>query len=350
MTGTPAQLAGAGITVGVPGDATTQLSADSADAAGNRSSCSAAIAYIEDSNPPPAPTITGTDPDSPANDNNPEVRGSAGGGATSVELFTNATCSGPSAGAGSVPSFAAPGITITVPSDATTQISARSADAAGNDSSCSGSISYTEDSSAPPAPTLTGTAPASPANDNDPAVQGAAGGDAGAVNIYASDDCSGATAAVGTAAELSGPGIPVTVQDDSTTDFSARSIDGANISPCSQAIEFREDSTAPETVFDEVPPTKVKFHPRKRIGSAIQAKGGRARFGFSTNEPASSFLCKLDDGEWKSCSSPIKLTKLGRGRHVFSVRSVDLAGNLDPTPATHGFKVVRKRAKKPPPA
>ncbi len=72
-------------------------------------------------------------------------------------------------------SFAAPGITLTVSSDTTTQISARSADTVGNLSACSASLSYTEDSSAPPAPVLIGTDPGSPANENDPRVQGKCG-------------------------------------------------------------------------------------------------------------------------------------------------------------------------------
>ena len=49
---------------------------------------------------PPAPQITDTDPDSPANDNKPEVKGTVGGGAATVDLFTNASCSGTPAKAG----------------------------------------------------------------------------------------------------------------------------------------------------------------------------------------------------------------------------------------------------------
>ena len=266
-TGTPGQLASPGLTVAVPGDATTQFSARSSDAAGNASSCSAPLAYTEDSAGPPAPTLTDTDPDSPANDNNPEVKGTATGDAVRVDLFANAGCTGSAAATGSAASFAAPGITLTVSSDATTQISARSADTVGNLSACSASLSYTEDSSAPPAPVLIGTEPGSPANENDPRVQGSAGGDADSVELYASTDCSGVLAATGTPAQLAGGGLSVEVTDDTTTSFSARSFDGINASQCSNSISYREDSTGPDTLFSEPCPTRSSS---SRVSGAVR--------------------------------------------------------------------------------
>ena len=250
------------------------------------------------------------------------------------------------ASTGSAASFAAPGITLTVSSDATTQISARSADTVGNLSACSASLSYTEDSSAPPAPVLIGTDPGSPANENDPRVQGSAGGDANSVELYASTDCSGVLAATGTPAQLAGGGLSVEVTDDTTTSFSARSFDGINASQCSNSISYREDSTGPDTLFVGALPNKIKFQPRKRRRTAVRAAGGAVTFSFSADEIVPGYRCKLDGREWTPCDSPHRLTKLKAGPHVFSVRAFDLAGNLDPTPASRGFKVVRKRAKK----
>ena len=162
-------------------------------------------ATFHDVTPPPAPQITDTDPDSPANDNQPEVKGTAGGDAATVEVFTNSSCSGTPANGGSVALFGGAGIPVTVNSDATTQLSARSRDAAGNASSCSTAVSYTEDSTAPAAPSLTGTSPASPANDNNPEVQGSAGGGATSVRVFASSNCTG-TPVTGTPAQLAGAG------------------------------------------------------------------------------------------------------------------------------------------------
>ena len=42
----------------------------------------------------------------------------------------------------------------------------------------------------------------------------------------------------------------------------------------------------------------------------------------------------------KSCKSPKKYKKLKPGKHVFKVRAIDKAGNVDPTPAKKKFKVL----------
>jgi hypothetical protein len=36
-----------------------------------------------------------------------------------------------------------------------------------------------------------------------------------------------------------------------------------------------------------------------------------------------------------------KVFKAKPGRHVFQVRAIDLAGNVDGTPASRGFKIKR---------
>jgi len=48
---------------------------------------------------------------------------------------------------------------------------------------------------------------------------------------------------------------------------------------------------------------------------------------FSMDEPGSS-QCSIDGGDYAGCSSPCVLTGLADGRHSFSVRGIDLAGNL----------------------
>ena len=98
-----------------------------------------------DTQPPPAPTITDTDPNSPANDNNPEVKGTAAAG-TIVRLYKTAGCTGTPAGVRSAANFASPGITASVPDNSTTAFRARAVDAAGNLSACSAARNYVEDS------------------------------------------------------------------------------------------------------------------------------------------------------------------------------------------------------------
>lgn len=90
----------------------------------------------------------------------------------------------------------------------------------------------------PGAPQLIGTNPASPSLDGAPRILGAA--EAGStVRLYGSPDCTGTPIATGTAAELSSPGLAVSVSGGTTTEFSATATDAAgNTSPCSASISY----------------------------------------------------------------------------------------------------------------
>lgn len=46
------------------------------------------------------------------------------------------------------------------------------------------------------------------------------------------------------------------------------------------------------------------------------------------------FECRLDDGPFASCTSPLRLSDLAEGSHTLQVRAVDAVGNADPSPAT----------------
>ncbi len=71
---------------------------------------------------------------------------------------------------------------------------------------------------------------------------------ASVVNLYTTAGCTGAPVAQGTAAEFASPGFAISVADDTTTAFRATATDGAgNVSPCSAARIYVEDSTAPPT-------------------------------------------------------------------------------------------------------
>jgi glucose/arabinose dehydrogenase len=242
-TGSASELA-TGLTATVADDSSTSFTARATDAAGNASVCSSALVYVEDSTPPAAPTIVSTSPRSPANDNNPEVKGTVGSGSpVGIKLYASSNCSG-SPVTGSVATFTGPGIAVAVPGDQTSNFSARASDAAGNDSACSNSLPYSEDSTLPEAPTILATVPSSPANDNSPEVSGSAAVDS-TVRIYRSSDCSGPVAASGSGSAFAS-GLTVTVADDSTTQLSASAIDAAaNVSGCSQPLAYVEDSTPP---------------------------------------------------------------------------------------------------------
>ena len=95
-----------------------------------------------DTSPPATPSLTDTDPDSPANDNNPEVKGSAEAGST-VKIYSSSDCTGSPLASGSAATFSGAGITTPVPSNQTTNLRASATDAAGNASGCSSALAYT---------------------------------------------------------------------------------------------------------------------------------------------------------------------------------------------------------------
>jgi hypothetical protein len=66
-------------------------------------------------------------------------------------------------------------------------------------------------------------------------------------------------------------------------------------------------------------------------------------FGFRSNEPGSTFQCKLDGKPFRSCRSPFTTRRLTLGSHTFKVRARDNSGKLDPSPTSYGFKIVAKK-------
>jgi hypothetical protein len=185
--------------------------------------------------------------------------------------------------------------------------------------------------------------PPSPANDNNPEVFGSA--QAGTtVDVYATADCSGAKAATGTAAQLAGAGLTVTVADNTTTSFSARATNGAGPSPCSAPITYSEvtpgGGPGPVVVPKVIAPAPVET---KLDKSKIKGKKKKATFTFSGSGGTAplGFECKLDKKPFKACTSPKKYTGLKPGKHTFQVRAKDAAGTVDATPATKKFSIPK---------
>ena len=220
---------------------------------------------------PGTPSIVDTDPDSPAKQNDPSVKGTVGGGdPVQIKLFESSDCTGDPAATGTVAEFAGAGIAVAVPEDATTVLTAIATDAAGNDSACSSPFAYTEDSTAPAAPQVTDTDPHSPGNSNSPKVKGTVGGgDPIQIKLFESSDCTGDPAATGTVAEFAGAGIAVAVPEDATTVLTAIATDAAgNDSACSSPFAYTEDSTA--TCDEFVSPTGSDISGNGSIASPYQ--------------------------------------------------------------------------------
>jgi CSLREA domain-containing protein len=102
-----------------------------------------------------------------------------------------------------------------------------------------------------------------------------------------------------------------------------------------EQVVIPPDTTPPNTEITAAPKPKVKTKKRRK----------RVTFEFTASEDNASFECSRDGGAFSDCSSPFSY-KAKRGKHTFAVRAVDEVGNADATPATHSFKVKRKRKKK----
>src|SRR5215210_2904185 len=86
-------------------------------------------------------------------------------------------------------------------------------------------------------------------------------------------------------------------------------------------------------VFGDVPPdTTINSGPSGTTADST------ATFAFSASEPA-NFQCSVDGGAFAACGSPHTTGALPDGQHTFAVRAIDLAGNIDPTPATYTWTI-----------
>ncbi|HET7457404.1 MAG TPA: LamG domain-containing protein [Gemmatimonadaceae bacterium] len=74
----------------------------------------------------------------------------------------------------------------------------------------------------------------------------------------------------------------------------------------------------------------------RAIGILPSAVQPTATVTFSSGDPAASFQCRSDGGAWAPCVSPIHVP----GPRQLAVRSVDAAGNADPTPSTVAIPVA----------
>ncbi len=129
-------------TLGPLGDGGHRFVVRATDAAGNGSRL-VSRTFTIDTHAPPAPRITDTDPNSPANNNHPRVKGSAASG-PAVRLFGTGGCTGTPMARAPAAQFASPGLLASVADDSTTTFHADSIDAAGNVSPCSAGFNYVE--------------------------------------------------------------------------------------------------------------------------------------------------------------------------------------------------------------
>ncbi len=118
-------------------------------------------------------------------------------------------------------------------------------------------------------------------------------------------------------ADADGDGFGDESQDQCATDASTQG-------PC-------PDTDGPDTDPPQTAITK---------GTLGKTDRSRVKFKFISDEPDSTFECKLDRKPFKPCTSPKNVKHLDEGKHKFKVRAVDAAGNVDPSAAKDKFKVV----------
>jgi len=130
---------------------------------------------------------------------------------------------------------------------------------------------------------------------------------------------------------------------DGKYNFEIRAIDAAgNVQATATTFPWTVDNS----LIDSQPPeTTIVSRPPDPTTSPA------ASFTYASNEPGSSFQCKLDGGSFSSCSSAgITYTGLGEGAHTFQVRAKDPSDNVDATPAGYSFQVVLTGSAIPPAA
>ena len=121
---------------------------------------------------------------------------------------------------------------------------------------------------------------------------------------------------------LSLPGLA-----DGTHTFRVRAADALDNVGSATEHAWRVDTAVPDTT--------LLSGPAEGSTSAQPS----ATFEFASPESATSFECRLDGGAFAACSSPAALSGLTNDDHVFEVRAVDQAGNVDATPARRAWRV-----------
>ena len=232
---------------------------------------------------PPAPTLLGTNPDSPNPSTVPKLFGQAATG-TEIKLYTNANCTGEQAfdpsgepAGGTWSELGDPGIAVSVSAGQTVTFYA-TAEADGLVSLCSKGRTYAQQSEQLPQP------PPGPGEGTGGADGAATGG-----GSAPSGGSSGPT-------KTHSGGIPFVM-----------------------------------------PETRITFGPSFKTRKREVA----FRFFDATGQPGTSFICRLDRRTWRGCGSPMRLRKLTLGEHAFSVKAKNAVGDWEPRPTKRRFKVVR---------
>ena len=108
--------------------------------------------------------------------------------------------------------------------------------------------------------------------------------------------------------------------------FHVRAVDAAGNADGSPAShQWTVDATAPDTLVTS--------------GPALATSATTATFTFQATEPGATFECGLDTAVFTPCATPATFAGLAEGVHQLTVRAVDAAGNVDPSPSVFTWTV-----------
>lgn len=274
----------------------------------------------------PGPTMGGTTPPSPANDNAPLVYGTAEP-STTVRIYTTPTCTGPIAATGTDAAFAAPGLAVTVPNDSTTSFYANATDGQGRVSACSMSaVTYIEDSAPPEPPSIT-SAPASPGSDKSPSwsftTEAGAASQCqvmrGATPIRPYGPCTSPFTA------------NLSAEIDGSYTFSVRATDAAGNLGAASSNTYVLDSTVPGgPTITAAPPSPSNNRQPTWEFTVETGSTAECRFWYEGTIP----------GPFAPCSGPQVHDLTGRpdGAYTFEVQARDGAGNPS-TPVSSVYRL-----------
>ena len=255
------------------------------------------------------PTVTGT---TPTNDTTPTWTWVSGGGGNGTYRFRLDNSDLTAGATTTTYTSYTPGVAQT---EGSHTLYVQEGDTTGN-WSASGSFTIVIDITVPDAPTITGT---TPTNDTTPTwswVSNEGGNGTYRFRLDNSDLTAGATTTTNTS-------YTPLVQGEGTHTLYVQERDDAGNWSTSGSLAIVIDITAPDTSITGTP-----VNPTNQTSASLT---------FTATETA-NFECRMDDGGYSACTSPKSYT-LAAGSHTFQVRAIDLAGNIDETPATYTWEI-----------
>lgn len=128
--------------------------------------------------------------------------------------------------------------------------------------------------------------------------------------------------------------VPLRAETAQTLQVVAVGAGGQGLASAPTAATVTHDATPPETTLTSGPPAVLRG-----ASATFTVTGADNR----TPLPALRYAWRLDAAPWAAPAelSTVSFPALGAGPHVVEVAAVDLAGNVDPTPARWPFTVQR---------